>query len=131
MIQQKYKLVFFTPRTSTQTVLQHLFTRFPNHVGRIGAYGGCAFVTPGTGQFLPLEGANPAIGTVGKPEQVEEDRVEVLVLGAEAGASAPSSEGATGIPADAGVDVRSVLQELKKVHPYEEVAYDIYRLEDF
>ncbi|KAJ3002053.1 hypothetical protein NUW54_g6057 [Trametes sanguinea] len=48
-IMPKYKLVFFTPRASTQTILQHLFSRFPNHVGRIGAYGGCAFVTPGTG----------------------------------------------------------------------------------
>ncbi|KAI0369080.1 hypothetical protein BV20DRAFT_946968, partial [Pilatotrama ljubarskyi] len=110
----KYKLVFFAPRASTQPILQHLFARFPNHVGRIGAYGGCAFVTPGTGQFLPLEGANPAIGKVGKPERVEEDRVEVLVLGA-----------------SQGVEMTSVLQELKKVHPYEEVAYDVYRLEDF
>ncbi|KAI0669581.1 hypothetical protein C8Q78DRAFT_976910 [Trametes maxima] len=113
---QKYKLVFFTPRSDTQAVLRHLFARFPNHVGRIGVYSGCAFVSPGTGQFLPLEGARPTIGAVGKPETVDEDRVEVLVLGA--GASA-------------GVDMRSVLQELKKVHPYEEVAYDVYRLEDF
>ncbi|KAI0828023.1 hypothetical protein BC628DRAFT_1338106 [Trametes gibbosa] len=115
----KYKLVFFTPRTSTQIILKHLFAHFPNHVGRIGAYGGCAFVSPGTGQFVPLEGANPAIGAVGKPEQVEEDRVEVLVVGA--GASLVS---------DAGVEMESVLRELKKVHPYEEVAYDVYRLED-
>ncbi|OSC97341.1 hypothetical protein PYCCODRAFT_1377468 [Trametes coccinea BRFM310] len=125
----KYKLVFFTPRTSTQSILQHLFSRFPNHVGRIGAYGGCAFVTPGTGQFVPLEGAKPAIGAVGKPEQVEEDRVEVLVLGA--GGSGNGVSGGTPSHSDAGVDVKSVLQELKKVHPYEEVAYDVYRLEDF
>ena len=41
----KFKLVFFVPRASTQSVLQHLFARFPHHVGRIGAYGGCAFVS--------------------------------------------------------------------------------------
>ena len=46
---QKLKLVFFVPRASTQPVLRHLFARFPNHVGRIGAYAGCAFVSPGTG----------------------------------------------------------------------------------
>lgn len=46
---QKLKLVFFVPRASTQGVLRHLFARFPNHVGRIGAYAGCAFVSPGTG----------------------------------------------------------------------------------
>ncbi|KAI0664004.1 hypothetical protein C8Q70DRAFT_1049536 [Cubamyces menziesii] len=130
---QKYKLVFFTPRTSTQAILKHLFTRFPNHVGRIGAYGGCAFVSPGTGQFVPLEGSHPAIGEIGKPERVDEDRVEVLVLGAAASSStnatnaADVNAGSTG----EGVDVRSVLRELKEVHPYEEVAYDVYRLEDF
>ncbi|KAI0774843.1 hypothetical protein BD413DRAFT_472358 [Trametes elegans] len=121
----RYKVVFFAPRSSTQSILQHLFARFPNHVGRIGAYGGCAFVSPGTGQFLPLEGANPVIGAVGKPEQVEEDRVEVLVLGAGPGES--SNAAAT---SDTGVEVKSVLRELKKVHPYEEVAYDVYRLEE-
>ncbi|PIL33655.1 hypothetical protein GSI_04278 [Ganoderma sinense ZZ0214-1] len=141
---RKLKLVFFIPRASTQAVLRHLFARFPNHVGRIGAYGGCAFVSPGVGQFLPLEGANPAIGEVGRPEHVEEDRVEVLVLGAREredpggqgqgqgplaahGHSAADAGDGTGT----GVEMAVVLEELKKVHPYEEVAYDVYRLEDF
>ncbi|KAI0326076.1 hypothetical protein GY45DRAFT_1259674 [Cubamyces sp. BRFM 1775] len=133
---QKYKLVFFTPRTSTQAILKHLFARFPNHVGRIGAYGGCAFVSPGTGQFAPLEGAHPAIGEIGKPEHVDEDRVEVLVLGVPpatpTNATNATNAGASGASgAGEGVDVRSVLRELKEVHPYEEVAYDVYRLEDF
>ncbi|KAI0753208.1 hypothetical protein C8Q80DRAFT_1095793 [Daedaleopsis nitida] len=138
---QRYKLVFFTPRTSTQTVLQHLFARFPNHVGRIGAYGGCAFVSPGTGQFRPLEGARPAIGQVGKPEHVEEDRVEVLVVLGASPARVVSSDidcaerhgahAAGADDADASVEMNAVLQELKEVHPYEEVAYDVYRLEDF
>ncbi|OBZ69614.1 putative GTP cyclohydrolase 1 type 2 [Grifola frondosa] len=105
---QRFKLVFFAPVSATQPVLQHLFTTFPQHVGRIGAYGGCAFVSRGTGQFTPQAGAQPAIGTVGVPERVEEDRVEVLVRG----------------------EVRRVLEELKKIHPYEEVAYDVYRLEE-
>ncbi|RPD57944.1 hypothetical protein L226DRAFT_547749 [Lentinus tigrinus ALCF2SS1-7] len=133
---QKYKLVFFTPRPSTQAVLQHLFARFPNHVGRIGAYGGCAFVSPGTGQFLPLEGANPAIGEVGKPERVEEDRVEVLVLArADSDSASDKLKEGTNTHADgesqSAVEMGAVLQELRKVHPYEEVAYDVYRLEDF
>ncbi|OJT06519.1 hypothetical protein TRAPUB_2596 [Trametes pubescens] len=106
----RYKLIFFSPRPSTQAILQHLFKRFPNHVGRIGAYGGCAFVTPGTGQFTPLEGANPVIGAVGKPESVDEDRVEVLVLG-----SRPEGAASTPSESDAGVEMNSVLQELKKV----------------
>ncbi|KAH9935211.1 uncharacterized protein BXZ73DRAFT_89546 [Epithele typhae] len=109
----KYKLVFFAPRADTQPILAHLFDRFPLHVGGVGAYARCAFVSPGTGQFLPTEGASPAIGAVGAPEFVDEHRVEVLVLGS------------------TSADVRAVVRELKKVHPYEEVAYEIYRLEDF
>ncbi|KAI1783197.1 hypothetical protein LXA43DRAFT_977248 [Ganoderma leucocontextum] len=128
------KLVFFVPRASTQTVLRHLFARFPNHVGRIGAYGGCAFVSSGIGQFLPLEGANPEIGEIGRPEQVEEDRVEVLVLGArvcgDAGGQGPLAAHGDA-DAENGVEMAAVVEELKKVHPYEEVAYDVYRLEEF
>ncbi|OCH92052.1 hypothetical protein OBBRIDRAFT_774165 [Obba rivulosa] len=112
----RFKLVFFSPVASTQRVLQHLFATYPHHVGRIGLYGGCAFVTRGTGQFMPLQGAQPAIGVVGAQEFVEEDRVEVVV--------SETPEGGE------RVQMRSVLEELKKVHPYEEVAYDIYRLED-
>ena len=154
---QKLKLVFFVPRASTQPVLRHLFARFPNHVGRIGAYAGCAFVSPGTGpppvplpscelklisdwrvaepptprgatlgQFLPLEGANPAIGEVGRPEHVEEDRVEVLVLGARnsqdpgghgQGQGSEGTHGGSDADADVrnGVEMAAVLEELKKV----------------
>ncbi|PCH36595.1 hypothetical protein WOLCODRAFT_140517 [Wolfiporia cocos MD-104 SS10] len=118
---QSFKLVFFCPVASTQAVLRHLFEQFPRTVGRIGAYGGCAFVSRGTGQFVPLDGARPAVGAVGRPEFVEEDRVEVLVrVSAE-----DSAEGGE------RVGMRRVLDELRRVHPYEEVAFDVYRLEDF
>lgn len=112
----RFKLVFFVPRENTQSVLSKLFTlskdRAPATVGRIGLYEQCAFVSPGVGQFLPMSGANPAIGSVGKVEKVEEDRVETLVVGSDD-------------------QMREVVHDLKKVHPYEEVAYDVYRLEEF
>ncbi|KAJ7890512.1 hypothetical protein B0H14DRAFT_2689607, partial [Mycena olivaceomarginata] len=76
----RFKLVFFSPAPNTRAILDHLFTAFPAHVGKIGNYERCAFLTRGIGQFAPTVGANPAIGTVGVLEQVEEDRVEVLVL---------------------------------------------------
>lgn len=118
----RYKLVFFCPFGSTASVLEHLFSKFPHHVGRIGLYGGCAFVTRGTGQFTPLPGANPAVGSVGTQEFVEEDRVEVLVRsGSPVGAGDAAAQ---------SLQIKDVLEELKKVHPYEEVAYDVYRLED-
>lgn len=75
----RFKLVFFSPTASTQTILKHLFTKYPQHVGKIGQYEGCAFVTKGTGQFTPGDEANPAIGTRGELEFVEEHRVEVVV----------------------------------------------------
>ncbi|KZV97458.1 hypothetical protein EXIGLDRAFT_730676 [Exidia glandulosa HHB12029] len=109
----RFKLVFFCPRANTQTILKSLFDTFPARVGRIGLYEGCAFVTPGVGQFRPLPGANPTIGSVGEVEFVEEDKVEVLVA-----------------PAAVGEGVKTVIDKLKTVHPYEEVAFDVYKLED-
>src|SRR6478609_5665411 len=45
--------------------------------GRIGDYDNASFSTPGTGRFRPLAGANPAIGAVGRIEEVPEERIEV------------------------------------------------------
>lgn len=65
---------------------------------------------PGTGQFLPGAGANPAIGAVGEVEYVEEMKVEVMCVG-------------RSIMLDA-------VKELVKAHPYEEVAYEVYKMEN-
>ncbi|KAJ7765444.1 GTP cyclohydrolase 1 type 2/Nif3 [Mycena maculata] len=105
----RFKLVFFCPTPHTRAILDHLFDTFPTQVGAIGNYTRCAFLSRGTGQFQPGTDANPTIGAVGTLEHVEEDRVEVIVFDR----------------------MRDVVQELKKVHPYEEVAYDVYKLEDF
>ncbi|KAH7334798.1 GTP cyclohydrolase 1 type 2/Nif3 [Rhizoctonia solani] len=108
----RYKLIFFTPVGQTQRVLSALFNSVPKELGTIGLYQGCAFVSKGTGQFIPMTGASPSIGDVGQAETVEEDKAEVLISG--------------------GPDtVKQVIQELRKAHPYEEPAYDVYRLEDF
>jgi len=105
----RFKFVFYCPVQFTQPILSHLFT-LPN-VGAIGAYDSCAFVSRGTGQFRPLQGANPTIGQVGLLEFVEEDRVEFLVTGEKE-------------------QLKQVVSELRKVHPYEEPAYEAHRLED-
>lgn len=75
----RFKLVFFAPVGSTQSILNHLFTKYPQHVGKIGHYEGCAFVTKGIGQFKPGLEANPTVGTPGELEFVKEHRVEVVV----------------------------------------------------
>lgn len=77
--------------------------------GRIGDYDHASFSTPGQGRFRPLEGANPAIGSVGEVETVAEERVEVVL---------PRSRRA------------AVLRALLAAHPYEEPAFDVVELAD-
>ncbi|MGO1583485.1 MAG: Nif3-like dinuclear metal center hexameric protein, partial [Actinomycetaceae bacterium] len=67
--------------------------------GRQGDYERAAFSSVGTGTFRPLDGARPAIGSVGDVEEVEEDRLEMLV--------------------PAGSEP-AVLDALRAAHPYEE-----------
>ncbi|KAJ7836522.1 hypothetical protein B0H13DRAFT_1652046 [Mycena leptocephala] len=105
----RFKLVFFSPAPHTRAILDHLFSTFPAHVGKIGNYERCAFLTRGTGQFRPTATANPTIRHPGELEYVKEDRIEVLVLGR----------------------MREIVQALKAVHLYEKVAYDVYKLEDY
>ena len=73
--------------------------------GVIGEYQNCSFRTLGTGTFMGSEKSNPIIGVKGKVERVEEVRIEVLVN---------------------TFDLKKVITEMKKIHPYEEVAYDVY-----
>ncbi|KJA28837.1 hypothetical protein HYPSUDRAFT_33229 [Hypholoma sublateritium FD-334 SS-4] len=110
----RFKLVFFVPADSTRDILDHLFRKFPDELGKIGEYEQCAFITRGTGQFMPKGSAIPTIGKVGQLEFVDEDRVELVVN-------------------DKGKheEIKQAIKELKNVHPYEEVAYDVYKLEDF
>lgn len=52
----RFKLVFFSPIKNTSYILTHLFEKYPNHVGRIGEYEHCAFMTSGIGnvEFIYL-----------------------------------------------------------------------------
>ena len=101
----KYKLVVFVPLSHADLVRKALGEA---GAGKIGNYSFCSFSSIGFGRFLPGEGANPNIGEVGKPEEVQEERIEVLCEAAL---------------------IDSVISAMKKVHPYEEVAYDLYPLE--
>ncbi len=98
------KLVVFVPVESTQTLLNALYEAGG---GQIGNYDHCSFRTEGTGTFRPLTGANPVIGTVGDDESLTEHRVEVLF---------PSHLES------------AMLAAMRQAHPYEEVAYDLYAL---
>lgn len=77
--------------------------------GNIGDYSHCSFATAGTGQFKPLDGAQPAIGQVGRLERVAETRLEMVL---------PRRKRA------------AVVAALRASHPYEEPAFDLVELAD-
>ncbi len=98
------KFVVFVPLSHADVVRQVLGEA---GAGKIGNYDFCSFSSRGTGRFRGNEKANPAIGKAGKYEAVEEERIEAIV----------SRE-----------IWREVIKKAKAVHPYEEVAFDIYPL---
>ncbi|MCU0353414.1 MAG: Nif3-like dinuclear metal center hexameric protein [Cytophagales bacterium] len=100
------KLVVFVPQVHTQELLDALHQV---GAGRIGNYEGCSFRTSGTGAFTPNDAADPHIGESGRPEEVTEDRVEVMFP----------------VPL-----TRRVLAAMREAHPYEEVAYYLTALEN-
>lgn len=100
------QLVAFVPVVATEQVLEALHKA---GAGNIGEYQGCSFSVTGTGRFTPSDKANPAIGASGKPEQVQENRVEVIF--------------------PAHLQGR-IMAALRQAHPYEEVAHYLYALEN-
>ncbi|CAM3240638.1 Nif3-like dinuclear metal center hexameric protein [Prescottella defluvii] len=101
------KWVVMVPATDTARLRAALFEA---GAGELGDYRECSWTVTGAGQFRPLAGANPALGTVGEIESVAEDRVEVI---------APRA-------------ARSrVLRALRAAHPYEEPAFDVFEPVDF
>lgn len=103
--QRLKKLVVFVPETHQKVVLDALAA---NGAGWIGNYSHCSFNLEGIGTFMPRKGTNPYIGEENKLEQVKEVRIETIV-----------PEGLQ----------NKIIRAMLNVHPYEEVAYDIYPLE--
>ena len=104
--QTLYKLAVYVPKTH-ELVLRDALGEAG--AGYIGNYSHCTFNTPGIGTFKPDENTNPFIGTVGQIEEVEEVKIETIV---------PQSI------------LQKTIDKMLKAHPYEEVAYDIYKLEN-
>ena len=100
------KLVTFCPVGHAAAVRQALFDA---GAGRIGRYDECSFSSPGTGTFRAGEGASPFVGRQGEQHQEQEIRIEVIF---EAYREA------------------DLLKALKASHPYEEVAFDLYALDN-
>lgn len=99
-----YKIFFFSPQSHTEDIKEAMFSAGG---GQQGNYKRCSWQTKGQGQFQAKKGANPFLGDIGKLEIVNEDKVEMLV-------------------SDEKLD--NVIEALKEAHPYEEPAFEVYRI---
>lgn len=99
-----YKLVFYVPAEQLETVKAAVFAA---GAGRIGNYSHCCWQVSGEGQFKPLAGSQPFLGEQDSLKTVAEYRVEMVCEDA--------------VIADA-------VNALRAAHPYEEPAFDCWRL---
>lgn len=100
------KLSVFVPKTHYNEVLNAMFKA---GAGKISEYDNCSFRVEGTGTFRGSEKSNPSIGKPGSFEEVEEYKIEVILN---------------------QWMLSGVLKVMKEAHPYEEVAYDVYSLQN-
>ena len=98
------KLIYYVPEADLENTKNAIFAA---GAGGIGNYEQCAWQVLGTGQFKPVENANPFIGEVGKLEKIPEWRVETIV------------------PEEKAVEVA---RALKASHPYEEPAFEFIQI---
>ncbi|MDR0414211.1 MAG: Nif3-like dinuclear metal center hexameric protein [Prevotellaceae bacterium] len=101
---QLVKIAVYAPSAHAEAVRQAMFAAGAGHIGQ---YGCCSFTTQGTGTFLAGEQATPFVGKRGVLHREPEEKVEVI---------AHESK------------VSSAVAAMRAVHPYEEVAYDLYPL---
>lgn len=101
---QSHKVVVFVPRDSVEKVRAALTAA---GAGVIGNYELCSFTSEGKGSFRGNESSNPAIGTRGELESVDEVRLEMVC------------------PEHA---IPAAVAALRASHPYEEPAFDLYKL---
>ncbi len=101
-----YKICFYVPENVTDLVKNAVFEA---GAGKIGLYDSCCWQTSGTGQFRPLDNSNPYIGQTGQIQLVTENKIEMVCD---------------------DKYVEAAIKALKAAHPYEEPAYEAWRLED-
>lgn len=101
-----YKLSFYVPESHLESVKAAVFAQ---GAGRVGEYEHCCWQAQGRGQFRPLEGSKPFIGQSGELATVAEWKVEMVV---------------------ADELIHNAVKALKKAHPYEVPAFEVWRLSD-
>lgn len=100
------KLTIFVPLSHAELVREAIGKAGG---GKIGNYSFCSFSTRGLGRFKPETGASPFTGEIGKLETVEEVKIEITCEKSR---------------------LKQIINAIEKVHPYEEVAVDIYPMLD-
>jgi dinuclear metal center YbgI/SA1388 family protein len=100
------KLFVFVPLQQSEQVRNAIFTAGGGHISN---YSECSFNTVGTGTYKPGAGARPFIGETGKQQKEDEIKIEVIF--------------------PAWME-KKLIAEMKAVHPYEEVAYDVLTLDN-
>ena len=100
----EYKLVVFIPPEHVDPVAEAVFAA---GAGNIGDYTHCSYRVSGEGTFFGAESTNPTVGRRGTLERVREIRLESVV---------PARR------------LHDVVEAMRRVHPYEEPAFDVYPL---
>lgn len=98
------KLITYVPPSHHQAVLDAIFEAGAGHIGN---YDSCSYNTEGTGTYRGNDQSNPFLGKPNELSREKEIRIETIFSVA---------------------DEAAVRGALLKAHPYEEVAYDIYPL---
>lgn len=100
------QLTVFVPKDHSEKVKEALFSA---GAGNIGFYDECSFTLNGNGTFRPVEGSNPFSGQQNIRENADEDMISVIFEGYKQG---------------------RIISAMKAAHPYEEVAYQVYQLDN-
>lgn len=100
------KLIVFAPASDAAKVREAMFAAGAGH---IGDYDKCSFNTSGEGTFRASENTNPHVGEKNELHIESESKIEVIL---------PKYR------------LNAVIAAMQKAHPYEEVAYDIFALEN-
>ncbi len=101
-----YKYIVFTPLEAAEKVHQAIAAAGGGHIGN---YSECTFRTSGQGTFKPLVNSSPYLGEKNKLAKVNETKIETIV---------PEEKW------------QALHAAVKKVHPYEEIAFDLYELKN-
>lgn len=100
-----HKIIYYVPESHLELTKSALFTA---GAGRYKNYDQCCWQVLGQGQFRPLENSQPFVGETNQLTQIAEYRVELICEDDK---------------------LQQAIAALRSVHPYEEPAIDIWRLE--